>query len=394
MRKILAAISTFSLLFAQLPTAVARGFSDVSGTGYEDAYAYLSDRGVVQGYGDGSGRPNNVLVRSEAVKVLVAAQPAFAERAKWYESHMPPISLFSDVKATDWFGPYVETGFEKGVIKGYPDGTFKPGRLLSVEEAVTLVMRSFGEAGQSAAADSPYIENRQGEWFSDYINAAVSRNLIQKRGRLRLGAPITRGQFFDIVYRMDTVRNSGTVAFGGQEPTGIVASQPAAGSANGIVISAGQPRPAHASEKFFSISIPDAGIHDLAVNHPIDPFTSEGVLAPLQNGVGHLFSYPGGGGKIMIYGHSSGYPWDVSEYTKIFRSINKLQPGNKIYVTYDNMLHTYEVAYEQTVDAADTTAFSDNGQGEELILYTCWPPDSIAQRYLVHAVPVDQVALR
>jgi LPXTG-site transpeptidase (sortase) family protein len=117
-------------------------------------------------------------------------------------------------------------------------------------------------------------------------------------------------------------------------------------------------------------------------------------MEPLQNGVGHLFSTPGGGGKVLIYGHSSGYPWDKSQYTKIFRKINELQTGDKVYVTYDGKLNVYEVTYEESVPASDTSRYNDDGKGEELILYTCWPPDSISQRYLVHAVPVQKIALR
>jgi sortase A len=117
-------------------------------------------------------------------------------------------------------------------------------------------------------------------------------------------------------------------------------------------------------------------------------------LAPLQTGVGHLFAYPGQGSKIMIYGHSSGYPWDLSKFTKIFRTINKLAVGDKVYVTYDKHLYVYQVISKRAVSNKDTSAFEPDNNGEELILYTCWPPDSISQRYLVHAVPIDMVALR
>lgn len=97
----------------------------------------------------------------------------------------------------------------------------------------------------------------------------------------------------------------------------------------------------------------------------------------------------------MIYGHSSGYPWDLSQYTKIFRQINRLTPGDRVYVTYQGSLYTYEVTQKQEVGASDTTPFNDRGMGEELILYTCWPPDSISQRFLVHALPVGSaVAVR
>jgi len=94
----------------------------------------------------------------------------------------------------------------------------------------------------------------------------------------------------------------------------------------------------------------------------------------------------------MVYGHSSGYPWDVSEYTKIFRRVNELQEGDKIYITYAGKLHIYQVTHEQTILAKDTAPFNDDGSGEELILYTCWPLDSVSQRYLVHAVPIETIA--
>jgi LPXTG-site transpeptidase (sortase) family protein len=149
----------------------------------------------------------------------------------------------------------------------------------------------------------------------------------------------------------------------------------------------------YASKKFFSVTIPAAGIKDLTITHPTNATTSQGLLAPLQAGVGHLFSYPGKGGKILVYGHSSSYPWDVSGFTKIFRQINKLNVGDKIYVTYNGKLHVYQVTHESVVPASDTTAYRGGGS-EELILYTCWPPDDIKQRYLVHAKPVETIALK
>ncbi len=138
----------------------------------------------------------------------------------------------------------------------------------------------------------------------------------------------------------------------------------------------------------FTITIPSQNIGPLTVTNPTDPFTHNGLLEPLKNGVGHLFGNPGGGGKILVYGHSSSYPWDVSPYTKIFRQINKLNPGDDIIIDYNGQQYRYKVSYEETVAASDMSAYQDDGNGEDLILYTCWPPDSITQRYLVHAKPV------
>jgi LPXTG-site transpeptidase (sortase) family protein len=149
----------------------------------------------------------------------------------------------------------------------------------------------------------------------------------------------------------------------------------------------------YVSKKTFSITMPSIDISDLGVAHPTDPTNATALLAPLQYGVGHLFSYPGEGSTILIYGHSSNYPWDVSGFAKIFRQINRLKAGDKVYVTYGGKFIVYQVTGSQTIPADDLAAVSSGGEGEELVLYTCWPPDHIKQRYLVRAVPIAQYSI-
>lgn len=386
---------------ASVPSAGAASFPDTAGTVYDAAFGELSAQGVVRGYSDGLARPGAMLNRAEALKVVVSLQPSLRERVTFYRGNLSPLPLFWDGDQTQWYAPYVEAAFEKSLITGYPDGSLRPGQVLRVEEAVALLMRSVEAdrpADGAAARLSPYIENRDAAWYTAVINAAIDRNLIMHRGRLRLGQAITRGQFFDMAYRLSVIRSSGIAAFSGAEPAAPAAVAPVPVApyvpqpASGSVARSAVP---YASEKFFAVTVPSIGISDLTITHPSDPFSKEGILQPLQFGVGHLFGFPGAGGKIMIYGHSSGYPWDLSQFTKIFRQINRLNIGDRVYITYQGSLYTYEVTQKQAVDAADTSPFNDHGTGEELILYTCWPPDSISQRYLVHALPVGAaVAVR
>lgn len=144
----------------------------------------------------------------------------------------------------------------------------------------------------------------------------------------------------------------------------------------------------YVSNKSFAITMPSLGITDLNVEHPADATNATALLAPLQRGVGHLFSYPGEGGTALIYGHSSNYPWDVSGFATIFRQINKLKVGDLVYVTYGGTFIVYQVTSHQTIPAGDLGAVMSAGDAEELVLYTCWPPDSVDQRYLVRAVPI------
>lgn len=145
--------------------------------------------------------------------------------------------------------------------------------------------------------------------------------------------------------------------------------------------------PAYPSD-LFAMSIPTLGIDRLPVSHPVDPTTQAGILEPLKSGVGHLFGFPGGGGKVFVYGHSSGYPWDLSVYTRIFRTVNRLAVGDPIEIVYQGQRFVYRVTNKERILANDLRLFQEDGEEEELILYTCWPPDSVSERLLVRARPV------
>lgn len=142
------------------------------------------------------------------------------------------------------------------------------------------------------------------------------------------------------------------------------------------------------SSDLFALSIPTLGIDRLPIAHPSDLTSEAGILGPLKSGVGHLFSFPGGGGSVFLYGHSSGYPWDLSRYTRIFRQVNRLNVSDPIVITYQGQRFVYQVTAKERVRADDLRPFQEDRGGEELILYTCWPPDSTAERLLVRARPI------
>jgi LPXTG-site transpeptidase (sortase) family protein len=362
---------------------------------------------------------NQPLTRIEAVALLVEADPILKDRLNAFIKHRPPMPLFADIDYAQWQAPYIEAAFEAGLITGNKARLFRPNDLITEEEMISIGARAYAMNHQQM---NEWLSKQSGDWFNSAVTASLQSGL-DLPFPIRLGQPAKKGDFMTLLSSMSiqnpemlsitnrpnqpivtttTVRplqpitqrpsqqyvapssqapqNNPTPAAQNPTPSSQPAQQPAQPS--------NQQQP---SAKPFAISMPSLGVKDLAIIHPTDPTTQNGLLAPLKNGVGHLFSYPGKGGTILVYGHSSSYSWDVSEYTKIFRQINKLNVGDLIYVTYNGKVHTYKVSYEQTVLASDMSAYS-GGDGEELILYTCWPPDDIKERYLVHAVPVDAVA--
>jgi LPXTG-site transpeptidase (sortase) family protein len=152
----------------------------------------------------------------------------------------------------------------------------------------------------------------------------------------------------------------------------------------------GTPLEAYVSQRPFAITLPDIELADLPIEHPADASSEASLVEVLDRGAGHLFSYPGEGGSVFLYSHSSNWPWVVSPYARAFREIHRLNVGDRVYVTYDNRLFVYQVSSKETVPAGDLAVAQSAGDAEQLVLYTCWPPDDITERYVVRAVPAGE----
>jgi LPXTG-site transpeptidase (sortase) family protein len=368
-----------------LASFVPVAFMASNTSAYDTAVVALQNAGVIDGARDGNVRLFDGVNRAEALKIILKAEPRFASAVTRINGSMPSLQLFPDVNLTAWYAPYVEVGFQYKLVQGYPDGTFHPEAGVTAAEAAAMLQRSFGQGLQeSSFLTSSDLPNVDGQWYTSAVSFLHARGVVVPGSRMKPGQALTRGQLFLLVY--------GLMHGNGQVPS--VATAPVTQTTNTPPAIDQGAALKYASSKPFSISIPSLNIIDLTVTHPQDPYSNDGVLAPLKDGVGHLFGYPGEGSKILIYGHSSGYPWDLSPFTKIFRTINQLKEGHLVYVTYQGKLFIYEVISRVAVKANDRSAFEPDSNGEQLILYTCWPPDSISQRLLITAAPVATIALR
>lgn len=377
------------------------------------------------------------ITREGAVAMLVEARPEWKAEVAGARARPEPVPLFNDTDNDEWYIPYLEVAFKHGLIEATDfHRDFRPGELLRQGDAIALAARykANGDASKlpqeepdhplsiplhvQAAYDmglklpSPlhtWDVIRRSEWHTLLSSAGVSHpeSIIVTMPPKAAPAPVTpvvqplpvTGPAPIVTQPTPQVPTAGYKPIDStpqppQQITYVPMQQPTyvPNPPNSRPISsdddpAHYPSPADPDDGYFAIAVPSLGINDLKISHPTDVATQQGLLAPLQTGVGHLFSYPGNGGTVLVYGHSSSYSWDVSEYTKIFRKINALKPGDKVYIAYQGKTFTYEVTYSQTVAADDMSAYQKNN-GEELILYTCWPPDDVKQRYLVHAKPI------
>jgi photosystem II stability/assembly factor-like uncharacterized protein len=174
------------------PQACEVVFTDVAPTDYfYEGVRTLACMGAISGYEDNTFRPYANATRGQLTKILALAEG--------WEIELSNGPHFSDVLPGSTFYPYVETAFNRGVIGGYPDGTFRPNSNVTRGQIAKIVVLARGwtlSTGEQHFSDVP-----AGSAFHSYIETAYGHGIINgyTDGTFRPQSPATRGQIAKIV---------------------------------------------------------------------------------------------------------------------------------------------------------------------------------------------------
>lgn len=106
-------------------------YSDVKSTDwFNNAISTLSNMGIIDGYPDGTFRPNAGITRAEFAKIAVSF---FKDNVRETIG-----DRFSDIHGK-WYTEYVNLANELAIVNGYPDGTFRPDNKIIRAESMTIV---------------------------------------------------------------------------------------------------------------------------------------------------------------------------------------------------------------------------------------------------------------
>lgn len=168
-----------SLLTVPAEAAAVTKFSDVSDSYTATAVETLRLMGVLDGYGDGTFRPDTVLNRAQFCKMAVYAMDGSGELGRY-----STVTIFPDVKPSHWASAYINMAARKGIISGFADGKFKPGQTVTAGQAVTILMRGLGYKD----------EDMGGVWPQSYMAEAQTNGLLKSTGITSAYAGLTRAQ--------------------------------------------------------------------------------------------------------------------------------------------------------------------------------------------------------
>lgn len=139
----------FYALLLDKNVTITKSFSDVPDDAwYATAVKTLASLGMMDGYPDGTFRPDEPITRAEFATVGLA----FA-----YDPLDADCSYY-DVSASAWYHTYVAQATTYGWIGGYPDNTFRPGNNITRVEVCVIVNNMLGRD-----ADERYIDRHEDE---------------------------------------------------------------------------------------------------------------------------------------------------------------------------------------------------------------------------------------
>ena len=180
MNKLFAVLLVFSFVAGLLGTAMPQAayaaedeiqvdvkklISDIEDKDAKEAVLRLAAFKIIHGKEDGKYHPEDMVTREEFAKILVTSlKMDTAVKAGL------GFTNFKDVEATRWSAGYISIAAGQGLIKGYPDGTFKPANQVSYAEAVTMLVRALGYKDEFLS----------GQWPANYLAKAGEKEITKK----------------------------------------------------------------------------------------------------------------------------------------------------------------------------------------------------------------------
>lgn len=111
---------------------------------------------------------------------------------------IPVYAQLSD-SATHWAAPEISKWVEKGIIKGYPDGTYKPEKSISRAEFSSIISKLFNYIDKSG---NKFSDVSSGDWYNEVVSkAAAAGVIIGDQGKFRPKDSISRQEAAVIIYR-------------------------------------------------------------------------------------------------------------------------------------------------------------------------------------------------
>ncbi|MFD0673833.1 S-layer homology domain-containing protein [Cohnella sp. GCM10027633] len=198
------AVILSGFLGAGIQRTSASSPSDIADHWAKETISAWIERGLIDGYADGSFRPDDAVKRAEAAALINRSFGLGGAEAIGY----------SDVNASDWYYEAVGTANSQKYMSGYPDGTFKPNGLVTRQELAVILSRLLVLPVSNSYGGFEDTKNRPG-WSKGAIGAVVEARLMSgyPDRTFRPDRPVSRAEVVATLDRALKSRASAVVRY-------------------------------------------------------------------------------------------------------------------------------------------------------------------------------------
>ncbi|MDD4151633.1 MAG: peptidoglycan DD-metalloendopeptidase family protein [Candidatus Gracilibacteria bacterium] len=168
---------------------------------YFEAIKYFKNNGTINGFADGSFKPDQDITRIESLKIILNA---FS-----YDRTENHNYSFDDINTDSWQNYYVQKGISLQVIDNTTNKLFYPGRTLNRIEALKLIISLKGD-NMDNYKDKNYEfkDISKDDWYYKYAAYAIENKLFSiENGEFVPDSSVTRGEMLDIMYKIINLKN-------------------------------------------------------------------------------------------------------------------------------------------------------------------------------------------
>ena len=173
---------------------VSDRFSDVNpGDWFYDNVMDAAEKGYISGMGNGTFEPKTATTRAQFASMIA--------KAMGYDDTQPVDGTrFSDVAEDQWYTGAINFCYDNGIILGYDDTTFQPGKTISRQEAASILKNAFNLTGSTTELFPD--DDQIADWAKDNVYNVKHSGLMKgdaDTGNFRPTAMITRAEAASIL---------------------------------------------------------------------------------------------------------------------------------------------------------------------------------------------------
>ncbi|KKP38448.1 MAG: hypothetical protein UR28_C0016G0001 [Candidatus Peregrinibacteria bacterium GW2011_GWF2_33_10] len=167
------------------------------------AIIWLYNHSIISGYPDGSFKPENTINRAELLTILVRTTSAAEDLNYAGASVETPPPCFTDVDVDAWYNAYVCTAKKYGWVEGYDNNTFKPDQPVTKAEAIKMLLVIHNIHTTSIIYNSAFEDVKATDWYAPYLQIAKDKAILEETGTYYdPNGNMTRGSISESLYRL------------------------------------------------------------------------------------------------------------------------------------------------------------------------------------------------